>query len=69
MSIEEMIEAIYNEEVNIMIESFWDAGYSFHIGDEVSGFIDRFESMDFRSGVKWLYDQIVVTKMRRNVSS
>jgi len=60
MSIEEMMRAIYDREANIIIESFWDAGYCFSIGDETNGISDCEDFFDFRRGVEWLYDEIVV---------
>lgn len=33
-----ILQKIYDEEQNIQINSFWDSGYQFKIGDEFSGY-------------------------------
>jgi len=51
------LKAIYDMEMNCRIESFWDGGWTFALGDSTSGFLgnETFENEDFEKGVDWLY--------------
>ena len=59
MGFEEMLLEIYDTEKNIKIESFFDSGWHFHIGDPYNGFTEYKNFDSLRKGVEWLYDTLV----------
>lgn len=50
------LEWLYKNEINFSIETFFDAGVLFKLGDATNGFADEryFEISDFEKGVYWL---------------
>jgi hypothetical protein len=54
----EMLKQIYDWELNILISSFWDAGYALSLGDHVNGIIESsayYHELD--EGISWLYEK------------
>ena len=47
--IEEILNDLYESEINVGIASFWDGGYHVHIGDDMNGYLytdSFFETLD-----------------------
>lgn len=58
MTVEQKMEAIYDKEKNVRIESFWDSGWTFFPGDRVNGFSECKTFEKFSEGVDWLYELV-----------
>lgn len=50
----DILQALYDQEVNFTITTFWDGGFTFVLGDEFNGFkaVEIFHT--FAEGVHWL---------------
>jgi len=53
------LQAIYDAEINIKIEWFWDAGVDAAIGDDTNGIKDYRSFVTVKDAVDWLYDNTV----------
>jgi hypothetical protein len=43
MELGAIIEALYDSEINCSISTFWDAGITVQLGDEMNGFVAEIE--------------------------
>lgn len=59
MTIEQMLQDIYDHEFNIRLSWFWDAGFDAEIGDEAKGWKAKENFSTLREGVTWLFDETV----------
>ena len=59
MTSDEKLTAIYDVEQNVRIQSFWDAGWTFSIGDSSNGFKVHNAFDTFTEGVDWLYEKVI----------
>jgi hypothetical protein len=55
----EILRRLYSYEMNVRIQSFWDGGYEFALGDDMNGFSDEetFEPEELEEGFQWLLDR------------
>jgi len=37
----EILEQLYNSEINFRLSCFWDGGFDWRLGDETNGFIEQ----------------------------
>ena len=54
----EKIQAIYASEQNMAIESFFDKGWTFKLGDWANGFTAEKNFKSFPEGVGWAYNKV-----------
>lgn len=52
----DVLEALYDSEINFKIQCFWDSGIEVMLGDEINGFraYRRFESHELGEVAAWL---------------
>ena len=41
----EVLQRLYESEINILISSFWDAGFDWNLGDSMNGFTDASQNV------------------------
>jgi len=51
----EKLKAVYDMEMNIRIESFWDGGYTIFLGDDMNGYVETKGFNDLEKGIDWLF--------------
>lgn len=56
MELTAAMQALYENEINCSIHSFWDGGFTVRIGDELNGWKDEmsFDAKDLQSAAVWL---------------
>lgn len=55
MTLTEVLKYLYEQEQNVEISSFWDAGWTFRLGDRANGFIaESITVYDLQHGADWL---------------
>lgn len=59
--IEQALKALYAEEINVQISSFWDGGWTVKIGDEMNGFSEEalFWNENFDKIAEYLHEYII----------
>lgn len=55
-----ILQAIYDEEINFSITTFWDGGFDFKLGDKQNGFKAEETFYTFAEGVHWLRSQVYI---------
>lgn len=55
----EMLQDIYDHEINIRLEWFWDAGIVAAIGDEANGWKDSATFDSVEEAIEWLWDNTI----------
>jgi hypothetical protein len=40
LNLKAALDYLYSQEINVSIESFWDAGWTIALGDRANGFVD-----------------------------
>ena len=55
----ERLQAIYDNEINISIDWFWDSGMVIKIGDDGNGYEDENTFWNIYEGLDWLFKRIV----------
>lgn len=50
-----VLEKLRHSEINFGIQHFYDAGYTFALGDKMNGFLDEMDFDTFEEGVHWLW--------------
>lgn len=55
----ELLQEIYESEINFYIETFWDGGMDVRLGDSLNGFkeIETFDT--FNEAVEFLVDSVI----------
>jgi hypothetical protein len=53
-----IFQAIYDDEINIKIESFWDAGMTFKLGDKINKFRGSTTVWNFVDGFSFIINLI-----------
>jgi len=60
------LQKIYDSEINFTINSFWDGGIVFKLGDGIGGYYETkgfhspmYDNHSFRYGVEWLINQVM----------
>lgn len=57
MNLEEIMNFLYDHEINFLLSSFWDGGYTAKLGDEMNGFTAQSFGHDTPlKAMKWLLD-------------
>ena len=56
----QVLQAIYDEELNFEIVTFWDGGFTFKLGDCLNGYKETRDFYTFEEGVHWLRSAIWV---------
>ncbi len=60
MTAPKILEDLYNSEINWSIETNWDAGITFRLGDSYNGYsTEQCVTYDFDEGVAWLKQQAI----------
>lgn len=55
MTLSEVLNLLYRNEVNCQIDSFWDGGWMFRLGDKMNGFLaEDGPFYDLDEGASWL---------------
>ena len=49
------LESLRKSEINFVISTFWDAGWSFRLGDSMNGYLSGIDAQSFEEGVEWLW--------------
>jgi hypothetical protein len=57
MTLLQKIQELYSCEVNWSVETFWDEGYDFVLGDGLNGDEECANFTCFDAGVEWLYSK------------
>lgn len=52
-----VLQELYDSEINVRIVSFWDDGYSISLGDEMNGFKAEFNTQDWAEAEEWLISE------------
>lgn len=59
MNVEEILNRIYDSEINFKIETFWDGGFDFFLGSKMNGFEAESNFRTIKEGVYWLTSEIL----------
>lgn len=51
-----ILQQLYNSEINFSISTFWDGGFDFKLGDEMNGFVKEANFRSFEEGIAWLIE-------------
>lgn len=67
----EVMQRLYNSEINCGLSSFWDGGWTVWIGDELNGRHAEalFDHVDFDKIPQWLLDQADILVRRWNLKA
>ena len=57
MNLEEILQALYDSEINDSISWLWDGGIDVALGDELNGYIADGQVSTFAEATAWLRDQ------------
>lgn len=52
-----IIQRLYNSEINVSISSFWDGGFEVKIGDDMNGFKAETNVRTFAEAEAWLEEE------------
>lgn len=55
----DLLNKLYNSEINVSISSFYDGGFTCKIGDEMNGFKAETTSTDLDEIETWLKDKAI----------
>lgn len=53
----ELLQKLYNSEINVSLESFWDGGIQAKIGDNMNGFKSEENHATFEDAAQWCWDE------------
>ena len=54
MNLESVIQKLYDSEINCLISSFWQCGFTVKIGDDMNGFAAETEVETVQEATDWL---------------
>ena len=55
----ELLQSLYNEEINVSIQWFWDSGIDLVIGDRINGYTQRFNFYTMESMAEYIEDNLL----------
>lgn len=55
----EVLEALYNSEINASLSSFWDGGWSVYLGDDMNGYKADEVFYDLAPVADWLTEEAI----------
>jgi hypothetical protein len=58
MNLEEVLQALYDSEINVAISWLWDGGIDVQLGDPLNGYKAEGKVSTFAEAAVWLRDQV-----------
>ena len=56
----QVLQDLYDSEINFDISCFWDGGFTFKLGDDMNGFRATDTLLTIDTGIDWIVDQAVL---------
>ena len=57
MDIGTVLQALYDSEINARVFSFWDAGWTAELGDDMNGILESEDGLtDLKAVAEWLHN-------------
>ncbi len=53
----DLLQDLYDSEINFQISTFWDMGYNLRLGDEANGFVAETTVKTISEACAWLSEQ------------
>lgn len=53
----EELQKLYDAEINFSITTFWDAGFTVKIGDEINGFVAQANFDTAKEAIAWVIEK------------
>lgn len=50
----QVLQDLYDSEINFSIVTFWDAGFRVMLGDDLNGYVAESRVQSFADAVRWL---------------